>query len=362
MMRRMRGGAHFNIVGHAKRWFALSGLLIVISLVALFVRGVNPGLEFSGGTKLQAEAERDVTVEQVRDAIDGAGLVSATVQGIGDRGYIVQGEHLDADQRTEARRTLADVLGTDPENVDVTTIGPKWGAQITNKAIRALIIFLIFAVIYLSFRLEWKMAIAGMVAVVHDLVVTAGVYSLSGFEVTPSTVIALLTILGYSLYDTVVIFDRVKERTVNLSAAGSLTFSSAANDALNQVLLRSFNTSMVALIPVGSLLFVGSLLLGAQTLRELALALFVGLAIGTYSSVFVATPIVARWKEREDRWRSLRERIAARGGETGAVSTPAATAAETWAPPAQVAVAERPSAPKRQRSNQRKKKKRKHGR
>ncbi len=356
-MRRMRGGAHFNIIGHAKRWFILSGVLVVASLASLYFNGINAGLEFSGGTALQAQARRDVSVEQVRDAMQDVDLGGATVQQIGENGFLVQGEHLSGEEREQATEALTEVLDTD--DVNVTTIGPKWGAQITSKAIRALIIFLIFTVIYLSFRLEWKMAVATMIALVHDLIVTAGVYSMSGFEVTPSTVIALLTILGYSLYDTVVIFDRVKERTASLSAAGRLTYTAAANDALNQVLLRSFNTSIISLIPVGSLLFVGSFLLGAQTLRELALALFVGLATGAYSSVFLATPLVTIWKEREDRWRSLRERIAARGPE--GTSPLASAPAATYMPAAPVAVAEAPAASKRQRSRQGKKK-RKHGR
>jgi preprotein translocase subunit SecF len=198
-----------------------------------------------------------------------------------------------------------------------------------------------------------------MLALMHDLVVTAGLYSLSGFEVTPSTVIALLTILGYSLYDTVVIFDRVKERTSGLSAAGRVTYTEAANDALNQVLLRSFNTSIISLIPVGSLLFVGSFLLGAQTLRELALALFVGLATGAYSSVFIATPIVAMWKEREDRWSSLRLRIAARGGDTGFASATTDTLAAPSLMEAPTAVA---TAPRPKPRSQQRRKKRKHGR
>jgi preprotein translocase subunit SecF len=159
------------------------------------------------------------------------------------------------------------------------------------------------------------MAGAALVALFHDMLGTAGIYSLTGFEVTPATVIALLTILGYSLYDTVVIFDRVKDRTAGLSAAGRVTYSQAANDSLNQVLVRSVNTSVVSLLPVGSLLFVGSYLLGAQTLRELSLALFVGIGVGTYSSIFVATPILALWKEREQRWATLRARIGARAAD-----------------------------------------------
>jgi preprotein translocase subunit SecF len=239
----------------------------------------------------------------------------ATVQEVGTRGFRVQTEHLETPTQGRVISEISETADVRARDINVTDVGPKWGAQITNKAIRALVIFLVVVVIYLSIRLEPKMAGAAMVALIHDLVATAGVYSLAGFEVTPATVIALLTIMGYSLYDTVVIFDRVKDRTVNLSAAGRVTYSDAANDALNEVLVRSVNTSIVSLLPVGSLLFVGSYLLGAQTLRELALALFVGIAVGTYSSVFIATPVLALWKEREARWATLRARIAARGVE-----------------------------------------------
>jgi preprotein translocase subunit SecF len=172
----------------------------------------------------------------------------------------------------------------------------------------------VVVVLYMSLRLEPKMAGAAFLALIHDLVITAGIYSLTGFVVTPATVIALLTVLGYSLYDTVVIFDRVKERTQALSASGQLTYTEAANQSVNQVLMRSLNTSITGLLPVGSLLFVGSFLLGAQTLRELALALFIGLTTGTYSSIFLATPAVALWKEREERWVKLRARVSARRG------------------------------------------------
>lgn len=359
MMERMRGGAHFNIIGHAKRWFVLSGILVLVSLASLFFRELNAGLEFSGGTAFQVQADNDVTVQEIRDDLDGIGLESVTVQEVGANGFRIQTEHLEPREQERAAEEIAELTGTRSNDVNVTTVGPKWGQQITNKAIRALIFFFVFVVIYLSIRLEPKMAGATMIALAHDLIVTAGVYSLSGFEVTPSTVIGVLTILGYSLYDTVVIFDRVKERTSTLSAAGRVTYSEAANDSLNQVLLRSFNTSLISLIPVGSLLFVGSFLLGAETLRELALALFVGLGAGAYSSVFIATPIVAIWKEREERWSSLRARIAARG--TDPIAAPATPGTEYAVPqdPVVTMTEERPR-PKPRRHQQRKK--RKHGR
>jgi preprotein translocase subunit SecF len=336
-MRRMqRHEGHFDFIGRARMWFIISGILVVISLGSLGIRKVNAGLEFRGGTAFRGEAKTNVSVSDVRSALDEAGVHDATIQKVGDRGILAETEHLDPKLQTKAVNAMAGVLDLQRNEVNVTDVGPKWGAQITSKAVRALIIFLIVVVLYLTIRLELRMAGAAMLALFHDVVITAGVYSLSGFEVTPSTVIALLTILGYSLYDTVVIFDRVKDHTRNLSAAGRVTYSQAANEALNQVLVRSLNTSIVSLLPVGSLLFVGSVLLGASTLRELALALFIGIAVGTYSSIFVATPALALLKEREPRWATLRARLAARSAElTAPPRTPS-----TFEPVHQSAVAE----------------------
>jgi preprotein translocase subunit SecF len=316
MMRQMQGGeTHFNIIGNWKRWFAISAVLVVVCLASLGFKRVNAGLEFRGGTAFTVEsASNNASVSAVRDALGDAGITNETVQKQGARGFLIETEHLDPKEQGEATDAIAEILDVKRSEVNVTDVGPKWGAQITAKAVRALIIFLIVVVFYLAIRLELKMAGAAMLALVHDMIITAGIYSLTGLEVTPSTVIALLTILGYSLYDTVVIFDRVKDRTASLSAAGRITYSDASNEALNHVLIRSINTSMTALLPVGSLLFVGSILLGAQTLQELALALFIGIAVGTYSSIFVATPALAIWKEREPRWATLRARVTARAG------------------------------------------------
>ncbi len=362
MMRRLRrGGFHFNIVGQARRWFILSGVIVLVSIASLALREINAGLEFRGGTAFQVRAARsaDVTVADVRAAVRGAGVQEATIQQVGDRGFLVQAEHLDPAEQEKAVDAIAKAAGVESSEVNVTDVGPKWGAQITSKAIRALVIFLVVVVLYLSIRLEPKMAGAAMAALVHDMIITAGVYSLTGFEVTPATVIALLTILGYSLYDTVVIFDRVKDRTVNLSAAGRVTYAEAANDSLNQVLVRSINTTVASLLPVGSLLFVGSYLLGAQTLRELALALFIGISVGAYSSIFVATPLLAMWKEREPRWATLRARIGARSGDAlpppPTPQQPAAVAA-----PAGPSVSARPTS--KQRGGGGRRKRRKHGR
>ena len=331
MMRRMRrGDFHFNIVGRARLWFVVSSTVVAISVVSLFARGINAGLEFRGGSSFQAEAtSAEVTVAQVRAAVQRAGITDPTVQKIGRRGFLVETQHLQPSEQARVATAIGGRLGINRNDIEIQDVGPKWGKQITSKAVRALVIFMVVVVLYMSLRLEPKMAGAAFLALIHDLVITAGIYSLTGFVVTPATIIALLTVLGYSLYDTVVIFDRVKERTSSLSAAGNITYTEAANQSVNQVLMRSLNTSITGLLPVGSLLFVGSFLLGAQTLRELALALFIGLSTGTYSSIFLATPAVALWKEREERWQRLRARVAARrGGEPGPALAPTRAAAQ----------------------------------
>jgi preprotein translocase subunit SecF len=335
MMRRLRrGDFHFNIVGRARFWFTVSAIFVLISIASLFVRGVNAGLEFRGGSAFTVQASSaSITVGEIRTAVQKAGISEPTVQKVGSRGFQVETKHLTPTEQDRVATAIAERAGVKRNDVEVEDVGPKWGKQITSKAVRALVIFMVVVVLYMSMRLEPKMAGAASLALIHDLVITAGIYSLTGFVVTPATIIALLTILGYSLYDTVVIFDRVKEKTSALSAAGNITYTEAANNSINQVLIRSLNTSITGLLPVGSLLFVGSFLLGAQTLRELALALFIGLTTGTYSSIFLATPALAIWKEREERWTKLRQRVAARRG--GDASAPSARQVTTQ--PASVA-------------------------
>jgi len=202
----------------------------------------------------------------------------------------------------------------DINSIDTTSIGPSWGKEITHKALYGLFGFIIVVMLYLALAFEPKMAIAAIVAVIHDVFITVGIYALVGFDVTPATVIGFLTILGYSLYDTVVVFDKVRENTRSVTSVGKVTYSDAANLAVNQTLVRSFNTSLIALLPVASILFVGAGLLGAGTLKDLSLALFVGLATGTYSSIFVATPILAQLREREPAMKALTKRIQSRAG------------------------------------------------
>jgi preprotein translocase subunit SecF len=224
----------------------------------------------------------------------------------------VQTPTLSSAQTNTVENSLISHLGVNASKISVQFVGSSWGSQITDKAIEALIAFLIVIVLYLTIAFDWKMAIAAFVALIHDLVIATGVYALTGFQVSPATVIGLLTILGYSLYDTVVVFDKVRENTAGLLGGARSTYSQAANLALNQTLVRSINTSLIALLPVAAILFVGGGLLGAGELKDLALVLFVGMLSGTYSSIFIATPVLADLKEREPQYQALAKRVSVR--------------------------------------------------
>ncbi len=306
-----RGDVSFDFIGRRRWWYALSGLVLVISIGSLLFKGIHLGIEFKGGALFTATANGHSTSD-ARDAAIGAGATQASVTKIGEGKLRIQTEFLPNQKADEVQKGIAAKLGVGVNEVASTTVGPSWGQEITKKALQGLVGFLIAVVIYLSIRFEPKMAAAAIIALIHDLIITAGIYSLVGFEVTPSTVIALLTILGYSLYDTVVVFDKVRENTAGLAGGSRMTFSQAANLAVNQTLVRSINTSVIALIPVGSLLFIGAILLKAGTLLDLALALFIGLAAGAYSSIFTATPLLCDFKEREPQMKALARRVEAR--------------------------------------------------
>jgi preprotein translocase subunit SecF len=312
-----RGENHFDFVGNRRRWLMISGTLLLLTVLSFGFRGLNLGVDFEGGTLVEIENPNGASVGDVRDAIAELGLAGARVQTTGGGGTIrVQTEELPPAEEQALVDVLAEVTGESASEASRLTVGPTFGREIRDRALVALAWFLVVVVIYMSFRLEWKMAIAGMIALIHDLLITTGIYSLSGFEVTPATVIAILTILGYSLYDTVVVFDKVVE---NVSERGDKhTASAIVNMSMNQVFMRSINTSLTSLLPIGSLLFVGSFLLGAATLREFALALFIGVGLGTYSSIFVAAPILAVWKEREETWLRVRRRLERKGVEDDA--------------------------------------------
>ena len=319
-----RGETKIDFIGKRNIWFAISGAVMLICRGSLIFRGFDYGIEFEGGVAIQAPipsdgpaaalSDADVLAE-VRGALTDFGADEAQIQveespDGEDRDVIVQtAEIADPEVQQEVVNAVSATVGSTIEETDSQRIGSKWGAEITDKAIRALVVFVFVILGFISWRFDWKMGIAAILALLHDLLITAGVYSLVGFEVTPSTVIAILTILGYSLYDTVVVFDKVEEDADAYAGTGRMTYQGAANLAMNEVFARSLNTSLVTLIPVAALLFVGAGLTGAATLKDLALALFVGILGGAYSSIYIATPVLYVWKEREPRYRNVRDKM-----------------------------------------------------
>ena len=326
------GETSIDFMGQRRRWFIVSGVIIVVGLASLFVRGLNLGIDFKGGTAWEVKSS-SLSVTRVRDSLRPMGLADAKIEVLtGGEGRLirvqadVKGDSASATKlKTDVRNELAKLGNTDPTQVAFTDVGPSWGKQISNKAIRALVFFFLAITAYISFRFEWKMALAAIAAVVHDILVTVGVYSLSGFQVTPGTVIAFLTILGYSLYDTIVVFDRVEENARGLGSTGRLTYTDTVNLSMNQVLMRSLNTSLVAILPVLSVLILGAYILGAIALEDFGLALSIGLLTGAYSSIFIASPLLGILKEREPRYAAVRQRLANRAAMTGPL-TPAAAA------------------------------------
>lgn len=316
------GETKVDFIGKRKLWFLISGAILLVSIGSIVFRQFNFGIEFKGGVSIQAPIAADgpladssdlEVVTTVRDKIDPLGAPSAQIQvATSDtaRVVIVQTAAIDdAALRQRVKDTVAETVGASDAETTFEAIGTKWGGEITQKAIRALIIFMIVILAFISWRFEFKMAIAAIIALLHDLAITAGVYSIVGFSVTPSTVIAILTILGYSLYDTVVVFDKVEEDTALYARTGRMTYQDSANLAMNQVFARSLNTSLTTLLPVAALLIVGAGLAGAETLEDLALALFVGILAGTYSSIFIATPVLSMLKEQEPKYKNTREKI-----------------------------------------------------
>jgi preprotein translocase subunit SecF len=305
-----RGETEIDFVGNRKRWFTISAVLLVIALGSLAVRQLNLGIEFVGGLGMQAPNPAGADVSEIRDALEAVGVEDATIQLLDDGDAVrVATPVLDQASENEAAAAFASVTGSDRADISIEAVGPSFGALVARRALIALGVFLGAVVLFISWRLEFKMAAAGLVALFHDLLITLGVYALTGFPVTPATVVAILVILGYSLYDTVVVFDKVEE-LVEIEEKKS--YSEIVNEAMNSVLARSLATSLTSLLPVGSILFVGSFILGASTLRDFALALFVGIAAGTYSSIFVAAPLLAIWKEREPDWQQRAKKSSSR--------------------------------------------------
>ncbi|MFW6694921.1 protein translocase subunit SecF [Streptomyces sp. MAR4 CNX-425] len=306
-----RGEAGYDFVGKRFLWYGVSILITIIAIAGFLIRGLNMGIEFEGGAVFTTPSSQ-TSVEEAREVAEEVSGHQAIVQELGGDKLRIQVATVETQQADEVRAALAEELGVDPQRINNQLVGPSWGEHIANKAWQGLGIFMVLVVIYLAIAFEWRMAMAALIALIHDLTITVGVYTIVGFEVTPGTVIGLLTILGYSLYDTVVVFDGLKESTKGITKQTGFTYREAANRSLNGTLVRSINTSVVALLPVAGLLFIGGGVLGGGMLNDIALSLFVGLAAGAYSSIFIATPLVVDFKERDPAVKDHNKRVAAR--------------------------------------------------
>ncbi|MEU4110759.1 protein translocase subunit SecF [Streptomyces sp. NPDC048208] len=313
-----RGEVSYDFIGKRKIWYGVSILITITAILGLAVRGLNMGIDFQGGAVFTTPTKMSASVAQVEEYARDASGHEAVVQKLGNGSLRIQIAGIDTGKSDEIKQTLAKDLKIDSERLNADLVGPSWGEQIANKAWQGLAIFMVLVVIYLAIAFEWRMAIAALVALIHDITITVGIYALVGFEVTPGTVIGLLTILGYSLYDTVVVFDSLKEQTKDITKQTRFTYSDIANHSINSTLVRSINTTVVALLPVAGLLFIGGGFLGAGTLNDISLSLFVGLAAGAYSSIFIATPLVADLKEREPAMKALRKRVLAKRAQAAA--------------------------------------------
>ncbi|MFG2057921.1 protein translocase subunit SecF [Micromonospora sp. NPDC048930] len=317
-----RGEADLNIVGKRKLWFTVAGVLVLIAVLSFAIRGFSLGIEFAGGNSFQVPASVG-TLTQAEDKVnaalasDGGGAEVVTAQKVGSTSgeyYELRTSQLSADQATAVKAKMAQEFGIQPDQISGSQVSEAWGSQVTSRALLGLLIFIAVVAIYLVLRFEWRMAVASIASLLTNLVLTAGIYSLVGFEVTPSTIIGFLTILGFALYDVVVVFDKVQENTRGITANNNMTYGEAANLALNQSLMRSLNTSVVALLPVGGLLFIGAGLLGAGTLKDLGLVLFVGMAVAFLTSILLATPLLVLLKNQDPRISAHNKRVLARRG------------------------------------------------
>ncbi len=317
------GEKSFDFVGNRVRWYVIGASIVVLAIVLTILRGgFTFGIEFRGGSEFRISAPASLSEQTAIDTVTSvAGMTSnPRVSIVGGDSVRVQTEQLTDQQTTELRSDLADAYAVDVEAVTASFIGATWGQDITRQALIGLFVFLVLVslVMALYFR-TWKMSIAALTALAHDLILTAGVYGVLGYEITPAAVIGLLTILGYSLYDTVVVFDKVRENTSQDGEESRRTFAESVNLAVNQTLVRSINTSVVAVLPVGSILFIGSVLLGAGTLRDIALALFIGMIAGTYSSIFIAAPLYVHLRENEPENKKQGRRVREARPASGAV-------------------------------------------
>jgi len=308
------GERSINFVGRRKVWYLIAAVVVILAILAPILRGgFNFGIEFRGGSEFRVNnsqgLQNSVAVDAVRGVVPSA-TISVTQVGLDD--LRIQTEQLSDVDSERARFAIAEAFSVPAETVASSFIGPNWGADVTNQAIRGLIIFLLLVSLLMAFYFRsWKMSVAALLALAHDLIITVGIYAAVGFEITPAAVIGFLTIMSYSLYDTVVVFDKVRENTQEIEYSETRTFAEMVNLAVNQTLVRSVNTSVVAVLPTAAILFIGSLILGAGTLRDIALALFVGTIVGTYSSVFLAAPIYVHLREGEPQYREAEAKVQA---------------------------------------------------
>ena len=324
---------HLQLVEHRRWWFTFSGVLIVLSLVGMIFSGFQFSIDFVGGAQLLYTPSSPVTTDQIQGVLDTYGLTGEIQLVAGGEQVSIRTDSLtDLANGQAVVRDLADQAGLSPQDINVEDIGPTWGQQISRKALRGLLLVLFFIGLYIAWRFEWAMAAGAMVALVHDVVITAGLYALVGRQVTPETVIAILTILGFSLYDTVVIYDKIQENTESAALTARLGYDGVVDMSLNQTVMRSVNTSLVVLLPILSLL-----VFGGDTLKDFAFAMFVGVAIGAYSSIFIAAPVltmvharqVRRGTARAPQPKTPREKADARTGAATAVATDAAATKAT---------------------------------
>lgn len=321
-----RGEVSYDFVGRWKRWYILSAIILLVAVASLAFRGLNLGIEFRGGADF-AIPNATCSVTEAREVAE-AESGGQTIVTVASSGTMrVQTIPLTSAESIELSESLGDVCGVAASEITVQVVGPTWGAEISSKALQGLVIFLVLVTIFLSIYFEWRMAIGALVALVHDLVITVGIYALLGLEVTPATAIGVLTILAYSLYDTVVVYDKVKENTRGIAGQSVMTYDEAANLAVNQTVVRSINTSLTSLLPVLAIIIVGAGLLGAGTLLDLAVALAVGMAAGTYSSIFIATPVLAQLKRQQPEMKALAARVQARRKQAAKVGAKGADSA-----------------------------------
>lgn len=347
------GKVSYPFIDRKKVWYLVSLILIVVSVLGVVIRGLNLGIDFQGGVEFKASVKVvDGTTDKVRDAVVSSGpsdLDGTEVVSMGSNAVRIQTRPLNASENTTVRGAIAEAVGSSQQSVTYSNVGSQWGSEITNKALQALLVFLVLVMIQIwAYFRNWKMAVAAIIALAHDVIITVGVYAIVGFSVTPSTLIGLLTILGYSLYDTVVVFDKVRENTVHLEQQPDRTFPEAVNLAINQVLVRSINTTLIGVLPVAALLFAGAFVLGSGPLEDLGLALFVGMIAGAYSSIFIAAPIFSQFKGREEAIRK-HDRAVARRREKAADQTPRVTA-QTVEAGVSISAADLPEAPAERRN------------